>query len=100
MIIITKDGDINVEFGFGRVLVSLMATEDKKTACVRMNWLKEDHKTGDDIDNINAFEDDDKLFVHPAVNLNFWNKESIDVVIEELQQAKKILEKNEDSSIQ
>ena len=102
MILNTEGGDILVEFGRGDIIVSHIKTVGEETEHhgIRLNWSKKPHNVGDDAPGINVFEGSEDVYVHPAVNLIFTKRESIDVVIHKLEEMKELWDKDENSSIQ
>ena len=102
MILNTDGGDILVEFGRGDIIVSPIKTVGEETEHygIRFNWSKKPHIVGDDTHGINVFEGSEDVYAHPAVNLVFTKKESIDVVMHKLEEMKKFWDKYENSSIQ
>ena len=101
MILKTEGGDILVEFGRGDVIVSHIKTVGEETEHhgIRLNLSKKTHNVGDDAPEINVFEGSEDVYVHPAVNLIFTKRESIDVVIHKLEEMKKLWDEDENSSI-
>ena len=86
----------------GVVSVSITKTvgEETEKHGIRLNWSKKPHNIGEDTPGINVFEGSEDVYIHPAVNLIFTKRESIDVVMEKLEEIKELWDKNENSSIQ
>lgn len=98
----TDGGDILVTFGSGDIMISHIKSmgEGEDHHGIRLNWSKKEHRIGDYAPGINVFDGSEDVYPHPAVNMIFHKKESIDVLINKLKEVRKILEKNENSSIQ
>ena len=100
MILNTDGGDISVFFGNGDIIVSHIKSigEDNEKVGIRLNWSKKTYNVGDNAYVDNIFEDNDDVYAHPAVNLIFTKKESIDVVIGKLEEMKKFFNEKEDEN--
>ncbi len=101
MILNTDGGDTLVTFGTGDIIISHVKSigEGEDHHGIRLNWSKKEHKIGDGTPGINVFDGSEDVYPHPAVNMIFYKKESINVLIEKLREVMEIFDKNENSSI-
>lgn len=100
MIFNRENGDTDVIFGNGSVIIShVEGLGEEKCIGLRLNWAKGPHNIGDDAPCENVFDGDDVVYAHPSVNLLFYKKESVDVLINKLEEVKEIWDEDEDSSI-